>query len=148
MKFRTILSAIVLLPAAISMAAEPAASSRKPNIVILYADDMGFGDIGANNPESKIPTPNLDLLATQGMRFTDAHSSPGTVKWQTLYFFTQQQGLKATREERSSCQLWLRILLFSLEKNPTIKVSRFREKLLAMAAVAAAGSRRVRCSDS
>lgn len=48
-----------------------------PNIVILYADDMGYGDLGANNPASKIPTPQLDLLAAQGMRFTDAHSSSG-----------------------------------------------------------------------
>ncbi|MDP1564318.1 MAG: sulfatase-like hydrolase/transferase, partial [Pirellulaceae bacterium] len=50
---------------------------KRPNIVILYADDMGFGDLGANNPGSKIPTPNLDRLAAQGMRFTDAHSSSG-----------------------------------------------------------------------
>ena len=48
-----------------------------PNIVILYADDMGYGDLGANNPNSKIPTPHLDKLAEQGMRFTDGHSSSG-----------------------------------------------------------------------
>ncbi len=48
-----------------------------PNVVIIYADDMGFGDLGANNPDSKIPTPNLDRLASQGMRFTDGHSSSG-----------------------------------------------------------------------
>ena len=51
--------------------------SAKPNIVILYADDMGFGDLGANNPASKIPTPHLDRLAAEGMRFTDGHSSSG-----------------------------------------------------------------------
>ena len=55
-------------------AGEPAAL---PNIVILYADDMGYGDLGANNPQSKIPTPHLDRLAAEGMRFTDAHSSSG-----------------------------------------------------------------------
>lgn len=55
-------------------AAEPAA---RPNIVILYADDMGYGDLGVQNPQSKIPTPHLDRLATEGMRFTDAHSSSG-----------------------------------------------------------------------
>ena len=49
----------------------------KPNILILYADDLGYGDLGCYNPASKIPTPNLDRLATQGMRFTDAHSSSG-----------------------------------------------------------------------
>ena len=49
----------------------------KPNIVILYADDMGYGDLGANNPASKIPTPHLDRLAAEGLRFTDGHSSSG-----------------------------------------------------------------------
>jgi arylsulfatase A-like enzyme len=48
-----------------------------PNVVIIYADDMGFGDLGANNPASKIPTPNLDALASEGIRFTDGHSSSG-----------------------------------------------------------------------
>jgi arylsulfatase A len=51
--------------------------AAQPNIVILYADDMGYGDLGVNNPESKIPTPNLDRLAAEGMRFTDGHSSSG-----------------------------------------------------------------------
>ncbi len=53
------------------------AAETPPNIVILYADDMGYGDLGANNPDSKIPTPSLDKLAEQGMRFTDGHSSSG-----------------------------------------------------------------------
>ena len=53
------------------------AAETKPNIVILYADDMGYGDLGIQNPDSKIPTPNLDRLAREGMRFIDAHSSSG-----------------------------------------------------------------------
>ena len=48
-----------------------------PNIVIIYADDMGYGDLNCQNPDSKIPTPNLDQLAAEGMRFSDAHSSSG-----------------------------------------------------------------------
>ena len=48
-----------------------------PNILIIYADDQGYGDFSAQNPESKIPTPNLDRLAAEGARFTDAHSSSG-----------------------------------------------------------------------
>lgn len=48
----------------------------KPNIVIIYADDLGYGEVSAYNPErNKVPTPNIDKLAGQGMRFTDAHSS-------------------------------------------------------------------------
>ena len=46
----------------------------KPNIIYILADDMGYGDLGCNNPDSQIPTPNLDRLASQGMRFTDAHA--------------------------------------------------------------------------
>lgn len=53
------------------------AAESRPNIVLLYADDMGFGDLGIQNPESKIPTPHLDQLAREGLRFTDAHSSCG-----------------------------------------------------------------------
>ena len=48
-----------------------------PNVLIIYADDLGFGDLRVNNPKSKIPTPNLNRLAEQGMRFTDGHSSSG-----------------------------------------------------------------------
>ncbi len=47
------------------------------NIVLLYADDLGYGDLGCFNSKSKIPTPNLDRLASEGLRFTDAHSSSG-----------------------------------------------------------------------
>lgn len=48
----------------------------KPNIVILFVDDMGYGDPGCYNPQSKIATPNIDRLAREGLRFTDAHA-PG-----------------------------------------------------------------------
>ncbi|HEX4142832.1 MAG TPA: sulfatase-like hydrolase/transferase [Pirellulales bacterium] len=68
-----ILTWATLLPlAAPAVGAEAAA---RPNIVIVYADDMGYGDLGIQNPDSKIPTPHLDRLAREGMRLTDAHSS-------------------------------------------------------------------------
>jgi len=51
--------------------------NKLPNIIIIYADDMGYGDLNCQNPDSKIPTPNLEQLASEGMRFTDAHSSSG-----------------------------------------------------------------------
>lgn len=49
--------------------------SKKPNIVMILADDMGYGDVRALNENCAFPTPNLDRLATGGLRFTDAHSS-------------------------------------------------------------------------
>ena len=56
----------------------------KPNIVFIMADDMGYGDVGCYNPDSKIPTPHIDALAEQAMRFTDAHS-PSAVCTPTRY---------------------------------------------------------------
>jgi len=53
------------------------AVGKSPNILILYADDLGHGDLSCYAEDSKISTPNLDALAAQGMRFTDGHSSSG-----------------------------------------------------------------------
>ncbi len=55
-----------------------------PNIVYILADDLGYGDISVNNPDGKVSTPNIDKLASQGMRFTDAHS-PSSVCTPTRY---------------------------------------------------------------
>lgn len=49
-------------------------AQERPNFVFILADDMGYGDVHALNPSSKIPTPNLDRLAADGMTFTDAHT--------------------------------------------------------------------------
>lgn len=45
-----------------------------PNIILILADDLGTGDVNAYNPDSRIPTPNMDRIAQDGIRFTDAHS--------------------------------------------------------------------------
>ena len=60
------------------------AFAEKPNIVVILADDMGYGDVQALNPDSKIPTPHLDSLAKEGVTFTDAHS-PSAVCTPTRY---------------------------------------------------------------
>mgnify|MGYP001007433483 CR=1 FL=1 len=52
-----------------------AVKAQTPNIVFILADDLGYGDISAFNPESKIHTPNIDKLAEHGIGFTDAHAS-------------------------------------------------------------------------
>jgi arylsulfatase A-like enzyme len=55
-----------------------AAPTTKPNILVIYADDLGYGDVQCYQPErGKILTPYIDQLAAQGMRFTDGHSSSG-----------------------------------------------------------------------
>lgn len=59
-------------------------AAENPNILFILADDLGYGDVGCYNPESRVPTPNLDRLAAEGMRFTDAHS-PSTVCTPTRY---------------------------------------------------------------
>jgi arylsulfatase A-like enzyme len=55
-------------------ATAPAGAGETPNIVYLLADDLGYGDLSCLNKDSKIGTPNMDRLASQGMIFTDAHS--------------------------------------------------------------------------
>ena len=52
-------------------------ATAAPNVVLILADDMGYGDVQALNPKSKIPTPNIDSLAADGMTFIDAHSASG-----------------------------------------------------------------------
>lgn len=53
-------------------------AAERPNILVILADDLGYGDVQCYNRErGKIPTPNIDRLAAQGMRFTDGHSSSG-----------------------------------------------------------------------
>ena len=48
---------------------KPDAASRPPNIVLIFCDDLGYGDVGCYG--SKIPTPNIDRMAREGVRFTD-----------------------------------------------------------------------------
>lgn len=60
------------------------AEETRPNILLILADDLGYGDVRCYNDRSKVPTPHIDRLATEGMRFTDAHS-PCTVCTPTRY---------------------------------------------------------------
>jgi arylsulfatase A-like enzyme len=54
-----------------------AAPQKQPNVILIYTDDVGFGDVGAYGSKL-IPTPNIDRLAQSGLRFTDAHSTAST----------------------------------------------------------------------
>jgi arylsulfatase A-like enzyme len=78
MKYLLTLFAGVLLAGSARFCAAVAGPAARPNIVVILADDLGYGDLGCYNPAAKVPTPNLDRLARQGRRYTDAHS-PSTV---------------------------------------------------------------------
>ena len=79
--------------------AEARAANRPPNIVIILADDLGYGDVGIYNPKAALATPNLDKLARAGIRFTDAHS-PATICTPSRY--SLQTGRMAFRTGRPS----------------------------------------------
>jgi arylsulfatase A-like enzyme len=53
------------------------AQTRRPNIVVIYADDLGYGDVGCYGA-TRIATPNIDRLAAQGLRFVNAHAAAAT----------------------------------------------------------------------
>ena len=83
-------AAAMLLPRGLlSIAGEPAAGGRKPNIIFILADDIGYGDLGCYGA-TKVKTPNVDRLAREGIRFTDAHA-PAAVCTPTRYAFITGQ---------------------------------------------------------
>lgn len=87
MKDYLFFSLALLLIAQACAPAPPATEAEEealPNIVYILADDLGYGDVSANNPDSKIQTTHIDQLAAEGMRFTDAHS-PSSVCTPTRY---------------------------------------------------------------
>ena len=67
----------VVLTATILVAGLPAAEPARPNIVLIYADDIGYGDLACYGAKA-VQTPNLDRLAKEGLRFTDAHCGSAT----------------------------------------------------------------------
>lgn len=69
------LSSLLVLCACLLIGNAQTSQAANPNMLFILVDDMGYGDPGCFNSESKIPTPNIDALATAGMRFTDAHAS-------------------------------------------------------------------------
>jgi arylsulfatase A-like enzyme len=75
-----------------------------PNIVFILADDLGYGDVEKFNPESKIPTPNLNKLAKDGISFTNAHA-PSAVCTPTRYSFLT--GRYPWRGESKNGVLWV-----------------------------------------
>ena len=82
------------------------AGKEDPNIVIIYADDLGYGDVQSYNPDrGKIPTPHMDRLSREGMRFTDAHSSSGVCSPSRYTLLTGRYHWR-TRLQRGIVSLW------------------------------------------
>jgi arylsulfatase A-like enzyme len=69
---------LVAAPVWSAAAAQERAVPKLPNIVIVYADDLGYGDLSCYNPKAAYRTPRIDRMAAEGVRFTDAHS-PSTI---------------------------------------------------------------------
>lgn len=86
---KTTLGILALLIMLFAFLSQKKIDATPPNIVIIYADDIGYGDLNCQNPNSKIPTPNLNKLASEGMRFTNAHSSSGIC----FHFLEQKRNL-------------------------------------------------------
>ncbi len=82
MRWSNGITSLILAGSLVVAASRAVAAS--PNVVLVLADDLGFGDVAALNPDSRIPTPGLDDLASQGMTFLDAHT-PSSVCTPTRY---------------------------------------------------------------
>ncbi|EMI40442.1 sulfatase family protein [Rhodopirellula sp. SWK7] len=71
------LAAIAMTAAFLSFSLSAFAADSFPNVVLIYGDDVGYGDVGVNGA-TKIPTPNIDALAASSLNFTDGHCSAST----------------------------------------------------------------------
>lgn len=70
-------STVVALTILLALAASHATAQSRPNVVLIYADDLGYGDVSAYGAR-RLKTPNIDRLAREGVRFRDAHSAAAT----------------------------------------------------------------------
>jgi arylsulfatase A-like enzyme len=91
--------------------------SRQPNVVVVLADDLGYGDLGCYNRDARTATPALDRLAGQGVRFTDAHS-PAALCTPTRYGLLTGRYCWRTSLKRGVLNGWSPYLLDQNE--PTI----------------------------
>lgn len=86
-----------LLPALCLLSLSALCAVEKPNIIVIMADDLGYGDLGCYGAKT-IPTPNLDRLAAEGLRFTSGYCSASTCTPTRFSFLT---GTYAFRQERT-----------------------------------------------
>ena len=101
MKILSVFTVIALLSSTgCSTEKQDLVSHSRPNIVFILADDLGYGDVGAYNPDGRIATPNLDQMAADGLRFTDAHSGGSTCVPSRYGLLTARFAARATLQVR------------------------------------------------
>ena len=89
-EFRLNLRGVIVVAAMVLVAAGAfGASAKKPNVIIIYGDDVGYGDLGVYGAKM-IPTPNLDKLAAGGLVFTDGHCPASTCSASRFAMLTGQ----------------------------------------------------------
>jgi arylsulfatase A-like enzyme len=74
--FALSLTLIISAEALAEVPSEQETLKRRPNVLLIVADDLGYGDLGINNPSAPSETPNLDAFAREGLRFTRHYASP------------------------------------------------------------------------
>jgi hypothetical protein len=74
-KMRAICFSVTLHLLAIALTFSSAPAQNHPNIVVIFADDMGYGDVSGINPLARTQTPAIDQLIGEGITFTEAHAS-------------------------------------------------------------------------
>jgi arylsulfatase A-like enzyme len=97
--YRTLQQGALLLIASLLFVVSQASaqSARHPNIVLILADDLGYGDLRCYNDQSKVDTPCLDRLAKEGLRLLDAHSPATVCTPSRLSLLTGQMAFRVPR---------------------------------------------------
>ncbi len=89
-------TSLLMIVCCIVAGCERPIAQELPNIIIIYADDLGYGDLSSYNAKSAYKTPRLDQMAQEGVRFTDAHS-PSTICSPSRYgLYSGQQIYRST----------------------------------------------------
>lgn len=104
MLLRRLGGALLCLTATPQLPADPAAPA-KPNIILILADDLGYGDLSCQNSKSGIHTPRLDALAAQSLRFTSAHA-PSALCTPTRYSIMTGQYCWRSRLKSGVLNMW------------------------------------------
>jgi arylsulfatase A len=110
MKLLKSLAAIPFALLGLATNAQEEATQKKPNIVLIYADDLGYGDVTCYNGESKITTPNIDKLADRGVLFTNTHTPSGICSPSRYGILTGRYSWRTDRKNGNpepGAQTWL-----------------------------------------